>query len=365
MLSPCCTSTQWSSGRNFSTSISSLSFILPLLDCQPNLVSKWTIFGALPLVARIPLCVPECVCPTQDPIHGSSWDHQAPWTVSPPHQPKGTFPKPEHSNELVSTGSQTLAIILQITGLEKSLWSKMLVNKSLLLLWFTTFLRTLGVNFSTLLQLWGTADTVEPVSSRRQPWSPQSVLGSDSILCGSRGQGKTQCVTVHQGREGILGRVQSTFWSCPLSLAGAAKAVAQRRGRQPTAAGQAGREVLWAGKGEAVRLSCQMSLVVGSLCELQQTSHVFCAPVFLSGKGEDPLYFVAPCVPWSFIHRDLPINPLTTQMDTGTCNQLLQLQRAHAGEGSPLTIYSGCSASHRISVLKWAARDTCWFLKAI
>lgn len=138
MLSPCCTSTQRSSGRNFTTSISSFSFILPLPDCQPNLVSKWTIFGALPLVARVPLCVllcvSECVCPTQDPIHGSCWDHHAPWTVSPPHQPKGTFPKPEHSDELISAGSQTLSIILQITGLKKSLWSKMLVNKSLLLL---------------------------------------------------------------------------------------------------------------------------------------------------------------------------------------------------------------------------------------
>lgn len=99
-----------------------------------------------------------------------------------------------------------------------------------------------------------------------------------------------------QGRDPQKGlrKVQSTFQSCLLSLAGAAKAVAQRRGRQPSAAGQAGREVLWAGKGEAVRLSCQMSLVVGSLCELQQASHVLRAPVFLSGKGEDPLCFIAP-----------------------------------------------------------------------
>ena len=65
--------------------------------------------------------------------------------------------------------------ISQITVLKKSLRSETLVNKSLLLLWFTTFLRTLRANFSTLLRLWGTADTVEPVPFRGWPASPQSV----------------------------------------------------------------------------------------------------------------------------------------------------------------------------------------------
>lgn len=79
-----------------------------------------------------------------------------------------------------------------------------------------------------------------------------------------------------------------------MSLAGVAKAVAQGRGRQPSAAGQAGRAVLWAGKGEAGRLSCETSLAAGSLCELQQASHVLRAPVFLSSKGEDLLHFISP-----------------------------------------------------------------------
>lgn len=122
------------------------------------------------------VCVTLCVCPTQGPIHRRSWDHHAPWTASPPHRPRGTFPPAQHNAELVSTRSQTLAIS-QIAVLKKSLRSKMLVNKSLLLLWFTTFLRTLRANFSTLLRLWGTADMVEPVPFRGRPASPQSVRG--------------------------------------------------------------------------------------------------------------------------------------------------------------------------------------------
>lgn len=70
--------------------------------------------------------------------------------------------------------------------------------------------------------------------------------------------------------------------------------MAQGRGRQPSAAGQEGRAVLWAGKGETGRLSCEMSLAAGSLCELQQVAHVLYAPVFLSGKGEDLLRFISP-----------------------------------------------------------------------
>lgn len=101
------------------TSIGSFSFILPLSECQPNLGRKQTMlepFLQLQESHCVLLCVCASVCPRQDPIHRRSWDNCAPWTVSPPHQPRGTFPATNHSAELVSNRSQTMSIS-QITVL--------------------------------------------------------------------------------------------------------------------------------------------------------------------------------------------------------------------------------------------------------
>lgn len=173
-------------------------------------------------------------------------------------------------------------------------------------------------------------------------------------------KGKIQHMAVHQGREGILGKAWEV--SKARSRAILCEAVAEGRGRQPRAAGQA---VLWAGKGEAGRLSCEMSPAMCSLSELQQAAHVLYTPVYLAGKGEDLMSFISPQASWGLTHGGPAVNPLTTQMNIGMCSWLLQLQPAHAGEGSPVNVGSVCSASCWISVLKRAAHDTCWFLKAI
>lgn len=125
--------------------------------------------------ACVTLCARVCMSHTRSyPREEPGPSHSMDSVLTTPA--KGTFLPAEHSAELVSTGNQTLAIS-QITVLKKSLRGEMLVNKSLLLIWFTTFLRTLRANFSTLLRLWGTADTVEPVPSCGWPASPQSARG--------------------------------------------------------------------------------------------------------------------------------------------------------------------------------------------
>lgn len=196
----------------------------------------------------------------------------------------------------------------------------MLVNKSLLLLWFTAFLRTLRADFSTLLWLWGTADTVEPAPSCKRP--PKAWEAAGSILCGSRCPGKntTWDCSSRRGRDAQKGliRVQSTFgtvlWEPLRSGPGCGE------GRQPSAAGQAGRAGAGReGKGEAGRLGCETGLASGSLGELQPASHVPCAPAFLSHGRENLVFFLSPWVNEASVHGGPAVKPLTTQMDTEWC----------------------------------------------
>lgn len=176
MPSSCYTLSWWSKGRNITSSIHSFSFILLLLNCQMDLGSKGTISGAFPL------CV--CLCL----LHKSLSTRGAGAIILRgycPHCLNQEEPFPHLSTGLSLSQLETRLAISQITVLKKSLQSKVLVNKSLLLLWFTAFLRTLRADFSTLSWLWGTADTVEPVPSCKCP--PRAWEAADSILYSNRG----------------------------------------------------------------------------------------------------------------------------------------------------------------------------------
>lgn len=111
-------------------------------------------------------------------------------------------------------------------------------------------------------------------------------------------RGKAQRVTIHQGREWIFRKARE--WSkarlgaVPCEACRSGQGCGAGRGRQPSAAGQAGRPALWAGQAEAGRLGCEASLAAASLCELQRAARVLYTSAFLSGKKEDLVCFVSP-----------------------------------------------------------------------
>lgn len=234
----------------------------------------------------------------------------------------------------------------------------MLVNKCLLFLWFTTFLRIWRPNFSTLLRLWGTADTVEPVPSCGRPASPECVRLRTAFHVAAETRGKAQHPTVHQGRDRILGEAsQGPKHAQELSCVSAAKAVAAgKEGGQALLGRQAGQ---FCGQGRARRAGWAWPrFPLWTPATVPNSGF----PLWQKGRSAAlhcPVGIVKPHSWWSCC------KPPYWGLDSGMSSQLLQLQCAHAGEGNPVNIYSVCSTLHGISVLKRAAHDTCWFLKAI